>query len=45
MASFNRATSSLPRNGFSMKSSAPFLIALTAMAMSPLPEIMKIGAG
>ena len=40
-----RATISLPLNGFSMKSSAPFLIALTAIVMSPWPEIMKIGAG
>ena len=39
------ATISLPRNGFSMKSSAPLLMALTAMAISPCPEIMKIGAG
>ena len=45
IASFNRSTISLPRNGFSMKSSAPFLMARTAMAISPCPEIMKIGAG
>ena len=31
--------------GFSMKSSAPLLIAPTAIAISPCPEIMKIGAG
>ncbi|MGY4413289.1 hypothetical protein ACVWW4_005025 [Bradyrhizobium sp. LB7.1] len=45
IASSSRPTISLPRNGFSMKSSAPLLMAPTAIAMSPCPEIMKIGAG
>src|SRR5262249_40655349 len=31
------------RNGFSMKSSAPCLIASTAIGMSPVPEIMRMG--
>jgi len=34
-ASRTRPTISLPRNGFSMKSRAPFLIASTAIGMSP----------
>lgn len=38
-----RATMSGPRNGFSKKSSAPFLIASTAMEMSPRPEMMNTG--
>ena len=44
-ASRTRVTTVAASNGFSMKSSAPLLIASTAIGMSPTPEMMKIGAG
>jgi hypothetical protein len=45
MASATRATSEAASRRFSMKSNAPFLMASTALGMSPRPEAMKIGAG
>ena len=45
VASRTRVTTVVASNGFSKKSNAPFLIASTAIGMSPIPEMMKIGAG
>jgi hypothetical protein len=45
IASPTRATSVSASSRFSMKSNAPFLIASTALGMSPRPEATKIGAG
>ena len=45
IASRTRVTTAAGSNGFSMKSSAPLRIASTAVAMSPRPEMTRIGAG
>ena len=44
IASRTSDTTVTASNGFSMKSRAPFLIASTAIGISPCPEMMKIGA-
>jgi len=44
-ASRTRVTTVDASNGFSMKSSAPLLIASTAIGISPTPDMMKIARG